>query len=231
MKYIKKLSKYGATVGVGALLITGLSGCGGDDNTQKQQETKKEEKQPAFVVLEEVKAGKYKVAEEFPAKETRIILKKLDGTEKVLTQEELDKLIKEEAAKIENNTSNLTKPNGAQVAQQSGGMSMGEAILASAAGAVVGAWIGNKLFGNQNYQQTRQAGYKSPAVYNRSMSSFKSNSSPLMSRTGTSSGMSRSSTTSTTSTQRRSGFFGRSSSSSSSRSTGFGRSTSRGFGG
>ncbi len=35
MKYIKKLSKYGATVGVGALLITGLSGCGGDDNTQQ----------------------------------------------------------------------------------------------------------------------------------------------------------------------------------------------------
>jgi SNF2 family DNA or RNA helicase len=206
MKYLKKLSKYSSSVGVGALLITGVTGCGGDNAPQQTQETQKEEKKAAFVVLEETKKGVYKVAEEFPAKETRIVLKKLDGNETVLTQEQLDKLIKEEAAKIDNGTSNLTKPDGAQVAQQNGGMSMGEAILASAAGAVVGSWIGNKLFGNPNYQQARQAGYKSPAVYNKSMSSFKNNRSPISRGT-----------TSTTSTSKRSGFFGSKSGSSSGR--------------
>jgi uncharacterized protein YcfJ len=196
MEYIKKFSKYSASVGLGALLATGITGCGGDSNTQQTQQ--QPEQKNAFVVLEEVKPGKYKVAEEFPAKETRIILKKLDGNETVLTKEELDKLVKEEAAKIENGTSNLTKPEGAQVAQQNG-MSVGEAILASAAGAVIGSWIGNKLFNNPNYQQTRRATYKSPAVYNKSVSSFK-NASPLR-RT-------------TTPTTKRSGFFGSKSTSS-----------------
>jgi len=188
MKYIKKFSKYGVSVGVGALLVSGLSGCG--DTTQNQPPQTQEVKKNAFVILEEVKPGKYKVAEEFPAKETRIVVKKLDGTEKVLTKEELDKLLKEEEAKIDNGTSNLTKPDGAQVAQQNG-MSMGEAILASAAGAIIGSWIGSKLFNNPNYQQTRRAGYKSPAVYNKSVNSFK-NSSPLK----------------RTSTTKRTGFFG-----------------------
>jgi hypothetical protein len=201
MKYIKKLSKYSASVGIGAILATGLTGCGGDANQEQAQQQKPEQKN-AFVVLEEFKPGKYKVAEEFPAKETRIVLKKLDGNETVLTKEELDKLMKEENAKIENGTSNLTKPEGAKEAEQNG-MSMGEAILASAAGAVIGSWIGNKLFGNPNYQQTRRAGYKSPAVFNKSQSTFK-NSSPLRK------------TTSTSSTTKRSGFFGSKSSSSSS---------------
>ena len=190
MKYIKSFSKYSASVGVGALLVSGLSGCGGDSNTPQQ--TQQEEKKNAFVILEEVKPGKYKVQDEIPAKETRIIVKKLDGTEKVLTKEELDKLLKEEEAKIDNGTSNLTKPEGAQIAQQNG-MSMGEAILASAAGAIIGSWIGNKLFNNPNYQQTRRAGYKSPAVYNKSANSFK-NSSPLRKTSS--------------STTKRTGFFG-----------------------
>jgi len=54
----------------------------------------------------------------------------------------------------------------------SGGMGLGEAILASAAGAIIGSWIGSKLFGNPNYQHNRQAGYKNPSTYNRSKNSF-----------------------------------------------------------
>ncbi len=110
-----------------------------------------------------------------------------------MTQEELDKLIKEENAKIENGTSNLTSPNGAQAT--SSGMGLGEAILASAAGAVVGAWIGNKLFGNPNYERARAAGYSSPSVYSKSKSSF---GSPMSRATST--------------TTKKSGFFGGSSS-------------------
>ncbi|ADV46684.1 UPF0323 family lipoprotein [Nitratifractor salsuginis] len=186
MRYIKKASQIGA-LGLGALLAVGLSAC--QQRNEGQQAVQPQEKN-AFVVIEEVKPGKYKIAEEFPAKETRIILKKLDGTEKVLTRAEMDALIKKEEAKIENGTSPLTSPEGAQVAQQ-GGLSLGEAILASAAGAIIGSWIGSKLFNNPNYRQNRRAGYKTPSAYNRSVNSFKKGS-----------------TATRRNTTRRSGFFG-----------------------
>ena len=44
--------------------------------------------------------------------------------------------------------------------------------MASMAGAMLGAWIGNKLFGNKNYQNNRKAGYKSPSTYSKSQKSF-----------------------------------------------------------
>ena len=191
MKYIKKLSTIATATGLGALLATGITGCGGNDQQQQEQAQAK----GAFIIIEETAPGKYKIKDEFPADETRIVLKKLDGTEKVLTKPELDALIKEEAAKIDNGTSNLTKEN-PQVSQ---GMGLGETIMASMAGAMLGAWIGNKLFGNQNYQNNRKAGYKSPSTYSKSKNSFNK------SRTSTSS--------------KRSGFFG--GKKSSSRSGGF----------
>jgi len=162
MKYITKLSTLAAT-GLGAVLVTGVTGC--TQQTQEQAQAK-----GAFVIIEETTTGRYQIKDEFPADETRIVLKKLDGTESVLTQAQLDALIKEEAAKIDNGTSNLTKEN-AQVSQQ-GGMGLGETILASAAGYMLGAWIGSKLFGNQNFNNNRKAGYKSPSTYSKSKKSF-----------------------------------------------------------
>jgi len=110
MKYIKKLSTIATATGLGALLATGITGCGGNDQQQEQAQAK-----GAFIIIEETAPGKYKIKDEFPADETRIVLKKLDGTEKVLTKPELDALIKEEAAKIDDGTSNLTKENPWQV--------------------------------------------------------------------------------------------------------------------
>ncbi len=167
MSILRKFSKVAVASGVGAFLVTGLTSCGGGSSSQAQEQQKAK---GAFVVIEETAPNKYKVKDEFPAEETRIILKKLDGTEKVLTQEEMDALVKKEAAKIDDGTSNLTKKDGE--AQMSGGMGLGEAILASAAGAIIGSWIGSKLFGNQNYQNNRKAGYKSPSTYSRSKNSF-----------------------------------------------------------
>jgi len=167
MGILRTFSKVALTTGVGAFLLTGLTGCGGSEQSQAQEQQKAK---GAFVIIEEVAKGKYKIKDEFPADETRIVLKKLDGTEKVLTKEEMDKLLQEEKAKIDNGTSPLTSPNGE--AQMSSGMSLGEAILASAAGAIIGSWIGNKLFGNPNYQNNRKAGYKSPSTYTRSKNSF-----------------------------------------------------------
>jgi hypothetical protein len=175
MKYIKTLSIVTTTT-IGTLLAIGLSGC--DSKTNPEQTI--QEKKNAFVIIEETAPGKYKIKDEFPADETRIVLKQLDGKERVLTQEEMDELIKKEAAKIDNNTSNLTNPN-AQVSQ---GMGLGEVLLSSMAGAVLGAWIGNKLFGNSAYQQHRKASYKSPSTYNRSQKSFKKTSSTSTRRSG-----------------------------------------------
>ena len=167
MSILRNFSKVALTTGLGAFLVTGLTGCSkSEENTQQGQAKAK----GAFVVIEEVAKGKYKIKDEFPADETRIVLKKLDGTEQVLTQEEMDALIEKEAAKIDDGTSNLTKPDGQQ--QMSSGMGLGEAIMASAAGAILGSWIGNKLFGNQNYKNNRKAGYKSPSTYSRSKNSF-----------------------------------------------------------
>ena len=140
------------------------------------------------MVIDEVAPGSYKIAEEYPAETTRVILRTLDGKEKILTQEELDKLVAEEAKKIDAGQSALTNP---QLA--GGGMGLGETILASAAGAILGSWIGSKLFNNPNYQQTRQRSYKSPSAYRRSVDSF---------------GKTRTAKTAHTKTRGRSGFFG-----------------------
>ena len=197
MKYLKKLSDYAVAGGVGTLLVAGLSGCQQkSDEGAYQGEAKPK---GAFVIIEETAPRKYKVKDEFPADETRIVLKKLDGTEKVLTKEEMDALVKEEAAKIDNGTSELTQPN-AEMTSQNSGMSLGSAILASAAGAIIGSWIGSKLFGNSNYQNNRKAGYKSSSTYSRSTKSF-NKPRKATARSG------------------RSGFFGKKSSSSSRRSS------------
>lgn len=166
MKYIKKLSTIATATGLGALLATGVTGCSQNTNQYEEEQQAK----GAFVIIEETAPGKYKIKDEFPADETRIVLKKLDGTERVLTKPELDALIKEEAAKVDNGTSNLTQEQPPQAQQQ--GMGLGETIMASMAGAMLGAWIGNKLFGNQNYQNNRKAGYKSPSTYSKSKKSF-----------------------------------------------------------
>ena len=162
MKYITKLSTLAAT-GLGAVLVTGVTGC--SQQTQEQAQAK-----GAFVIIEETAAGKYKIVDEFPAEETRIVLKELNGTERVLTKAEMDKLMQEESAKIDNGTSNLTSNN--PQASQQGGMGLGEVLLSSIAGAMIGSWIGSKLFGNQNFQNNRKAGYKSPSTYSKSQKSF-----------------------------------------------------------
>ncbi len=191
MKYIKKFSTIATATGLGALLATGVTGCG--DNNQPQQE--QAQAKGATVIIEETEPGKYKILDESPADETTIVLKKLDGTKQILTKSEMDALVKEEAAKVDNGTSELTKAN----PEASGGMGLGGTIMASMAGAMLGSYIGNKLFGNQNYQNNRKASYKSPSTYSKSKKSF---SQP---RKSTSS--------------KRSGFFGGNKKSSSSRSS------------
>jgi hypothetical protein len=179
MKYIKKFSSIATATGLGALLVTGMTGC--TDNSSQQQ-ADVQVKKGAFVIIEETSKGVYKIKDEFPSDETRIVLKQLDGVERVLTKEELDKLMKEEEAKIDNGTSPLTQENTPQASE---GMGLGGVLLSSIAGAMIGSFIGNKLFGNQNYQNNRKASYKSPSTYSKSQKSFgKSGKSSSSKRSG-----------------------------------------------
>jgi len=196
--FLKKVSNYAVVGGLGAVLITSLTGCG-DSNSNGQNSasnavTQASQAQNAFVIIEKNQSGNYQIVDEFPAQKTTIVLRE-DGKERILTQAEIDALVQEEATKIDNGTSNLTNPNGM------GGLSLGEALLASAAGALIGSFIGNKLFNNQNYQQNRRTSYKSPSTYSKSVNSFNKASSSSSSKSSNST--------------KKSGFFGGSKSSSS----------------
>jgi len=199
MKYVRKISDYMIAGGIGVMVLASMQGCEQKDN---QENVLKEaaKTQGALVIVDEVAPGQYKIAEEYPSSTTRIIVRSADGTERILSQAEIDKLVKDEAAKIDNNTSALTNPS-----ISSGQMGLGGILLSSIAGAMIGSWIGNKLFNNPNYQNQRATTYKSPQAYSRSTSSFNK---PAGATSTASSGT------------KSSGFFGSSSSGSSSSSSG-----------
>ena len=169
MKHIKKFKELASKGALAAIMATGLTGC---NTGQSEQANTAVVKQNATVFIEKTDRG-YKIADEFPSNETRVFLREKDAegrmNERLLSQAEIDELLKEENAKIDAGTSNLTNGN-AQMS--SGGMSLGEAILASAAGAIIGSWIGSKLFGSPGFNAARQGAYSNPSAYSRSQSSF-----------------------------------------------------------
>ena len=167
IKTLKELAKKG---GLATFLILGLNACNDNSNQNNQGSgtfTNASQQEGAFVVVEKASDGSYKIADEFPAAKTTIVPKNPDGTERILSQEEIDKLVKEEEKKIDAGTSALTNPE-----MSSGGMGLGGVLLSSIAGAMIGSWLGNKLFNNQNFQNQKAAQYKSPQTYSKSQSSF-----------------------------------------------------------
>ena len=181
MKYVRKISDYMIAGGLGVLVIAGLQGCDSkDENKNALAEAAKT--QGATVIVDETAPGVYKIAEEYPSSGgTRVVVRGLDGTERLLSQAEIDALVQDEAKKIDNNTSALTNPQ-----MSSGSMGLGGILLSSIAGAMIGSWIGNKLFNNQNFQNQRAASYKSPQAYSKSSSSFNKPSSTSAGTSGTS---------------------------------------------
>ena len=169
MKHIKKFKELASKGALAAIMATGLAGCNSGGGEQANTAVVK---QNATVFIEKTDQG-YKIADEFPSNETRVFLREKDAdgrmNERLLSQAEIDELLKIENAKIDAGTSNLTNGN-AQMS--SGGMSLGEAILASAAGAIIGSWIGSKLFGSPGFNAAKQGAYSNPSAYSRSQSSF-----------------------------------------------------------
>lgn len=165
MKHLRKISDCAIIGTMGAIVLVSMNACS-SDNAQSSGRgdnaaVAKAAQQGAFVVIQENEDGSYKILEEHPSENTRILLKKPDGSERMLTQEEIDALVAEENRKIDNGTSQLTNPTG-------GGLSLGETILASAAGAIIGSWIGSKLFNNNNFANQQRGAYSSPQAYERS---------------------------------------------------------------
>ena len=173
--FLKKVSNYAVVGGLGASLLVAFSGCE-DKNANGQNAngdtiTNASQKQGAFVIVEKSPAGGYQIVDEYSSTRTTIVLRE-GQNERILSKEEIDNLVAQESVKIDNGTSNLTNPNQDAVSTGNGGMGLGETILASAAGAMIGAYIGNKLFNNSNYQSKRRTSYKSPSTYSKSVNSF-----------------------------------------------------------
>lgn len=176
-KFLKKVSDprivgIFSKSGLGLAAVLALVGCDSgmqsSGNASSTGSLEQATKNGATVTIEQQSDGSYKILEETPSSTTRVILKEANGNERILSQEEIDKIIAEESKKIDAGTSQLTNPTG-------GGLSLGETILASAAGAILGSWIGSKLFNNQNYQAQQRASYKTPQAYERSQNSFNRN--------------------------------------------------------
>lgn len=149
-KITKKISTIKVAGAVALSVGTMISGCGapsGDENTFSNAQQQK----GAFVVIQQTGPDTYKIVDQYenPSGTTRAILKDLNGNEKLLSEEELRQLSAEEMKKVEAGTSRLQQPDDGST---SGGMGLGEIILASAAGAIMGNMIGSMLFNNPNFQ-------------------------------------------------------------------------------
>lgn len=205
--YIHKILSYSMVGSLGFTVVAGLQGC---DNSSNQQTPEPKAanngtiadaaEQSVFMVIQQTSTNPdtYELKEKYPSSEgTRAILKKMDGTEQILSEAELKKLAEEEAKRVEAGTSQLS-----QATAQNQGLSLGETILASAAGALVGGMIANKLMGNANYRQHQQ--YQTQ----RAQSTMSSTRTPNAGNTATQ-----------PRTQPKSGFFGGGSSNSSSSSS------------
>lgn len=165
-KYIRKISDYVVAGGIGALVIAGMQGC--ENKSEQNSFNETSQAQGAFVVIEQMENGGYTIVEEYPSATTRVVVREKDGSERILSKEEMDKLIAEEAVKIDNGTSSLTEPS-----MSTGAPGLGSILLSSVAGAMLGSYIGNKLFNNQNFQSQKRTNYKTPQAYSRSNDSFK----------------------------------------------------------
>lgn len=153
MKHIKKALSYSIAGALGLTVIGSLSGC--EQPNQQQMGMQDAMDQSYFLVIEQTASNPaaYQVVEKHPTSgPTRAILRDPNGIERFLSDTELKQIAEEEAARVEAGTSRLTQDG----AQMSGGMSLGETLLAAAAGSLIGGMLANSLMGNRNFQQNQQ---------------------------------------------------------------------------
>ena len=140
--YVKSILSYSMVGSIGLTIVASLQGCGGDQPPTPPQNqapgaiSDAAKGEGMFLVIQQTGANPdtYELKEKHPSSEgTRAILKGMDGSERILSEAELKKIAEEEAKKVEDGTSKLTQP-----AAENQGLSLGETLLASAAGALIG---------------------------------------------------------------------------------------------
>ncbi len=160
MRHIKKALSYSIAGSLGLSVIASLQGCsdhgptppnlGGFDAGQGAIEGNQ------FLVIAQTgsEPDTYRLVEKHPTNgPTRAILRQPDGTERFLSEDELKRIAAEEAARVEAGTSRLTQ----DPSVHAGGLSLGETLVAAAAGSLIGGMLANRLAGNANYQRTQQS--------------------------------------------------------------------------
>ncbi len=195
MKHIKKALSYSIAGSLGLTVVAGLSGCEQPTANNLSGMNQVAADQNYFLVIEQTgdNPATYRIAEQHPTTgPTRAVLRDTNGIERFLSEEELKQIAEEEAKRVEAGTSRMAQ-EGAQMSP--GGLSLGETLLAAAAGSLIGGMLANSLMNNRNFQQNSQR-----------FNSSRPNA-PTSMRTGST-------------TQARSGFFGNKSTSSGSRSFG-----------
>ena len=191
--YIKQAASYSMVGSLGLVIAASLQGCGEGlapvDSQQGQNNSIADAAAEGyFMIIQQTGTSPdtYELKERYPSSEgTRAILRKMNGDEQVLSEAELTKLAEAEAQKVEEGTSQLSQPMA-----QNQGLGLGEMILASAAGALLGNMLANKLMGNRNFQQHQQRNNQ------RVQSSMSSTRKPAQNKAGANK------------TKKRSGFFG-----------------------
>ena len=160
MRHIKKAISYSVAGGLGLSIVASLQGCSdqgptppnlsGFDANQGAVEGNQ------FLVIAQTgrDPDSYMLVEKHPTNgPTRAILQLPDGTEQFLSETELKQIAAEEAARVEAGTSRLTQ----DPSMHAGGLSLGETLVAAAAGALIGGMLANRLAGNANFQRTQQS--------------------------------------------------------------------------
>lgn len=161
MRHIKKAISYSIAGSLGLTVVASLQGCS-DQGPSQPNMSGFDAAQPGgvegnqFLVIAQTGSNPdtYKLVEKHATSgPTRAILRMPDGTERFLSEDELKTIAAEEAARIEAGQSRLTE----DPSMHAGGLSLGETLVAAAAGSLIGGMLANRLAGNQNFQRTQQS--------------------------------------------------------------------------
>ena len=158
MKHISSIASGVALGSAGIAMMSVLTGCSGQEQTQQAQNK--------FLVIEQQTNGKYTVVEEMPTEgPSRAIIRERDAngnvSERFMSEAEMKSLAEQEYAKVQNGTSETVQDGGG-----SAGMGLAGTILAVAAGSLMGNMIGNALMNNKNFSKRSSSVNKS--AYSRS---------------------------------------------------------------
>ncbi len=161
MRHIKKALSYSIVGSLGLAVVANLHGC--SDSAPPPSTGSGFDAAPGdgaeqswFLVIEQTgsEPDTYRLVEKHPTSgPTRAILRTPDGSERFLSEDELKEIAAEEAARVEAGTSRLTE----DPSMHSGGLSLGETLVAAAAGALIGGMLANTLSRNSNFQRTQQS--------------------------------------------------------------------------